>query len=240
MKLILFLILSQSSFAKPLCESTPPQSKSFSDQVVQLAQLANVKKRDSRAYTKEVSCMLSMKFAFHAGSYIQGVNTLEDIGGLYYPKYDLKTSRGPGILNLSRRGAEYVTRDHANKDGISVGEVFVIARPHAVYNSENSFGYQDGFEVRVFDEDVVSSRLSVHKPAYKIENIEEEKELYKQSILSAFKKKDEDASLIEVDPERAEKAYCDCLEVEMEDIKEKVRESAKKEKIPLSCERGMV
>lgn len=245
MKLFLFLILSQSAFAKPLCEPSLTQTKSISDQAVNLAQLVNHQK--SYPYEKEVNCATSINYAYdpqYYGSYGKRALQRGDTPLFVEKALAIPSLQGPGRIYLNKNYAMYVNLEHAQpgQDGgyITLKKDFNRpdrkATPGSTYISPMP---KKDFIFEIVDDDATPAGYATQKAPIAITDKAEIAGYFRYAIIEAIneatKKRKLMGTSFNPDPKRLRAAFCDCMELDDEEIKAKTQSAADEEEIKLNC-----
>lgn len=258
MKFILFFILSQTVFADPLCEPAATQAKaSTEDKLSNLLHLTRansqakeddaVEEKDQRPYTKEVTCMMSLKFAYHVihkdDRYL--LKQHRDAGTTVFPlmPFKLPEFKEPGILFLRRSGGEFVTNDHLeqshreNVRGLAINAWDWTHKKYSTGVASNSVHFipTDGVKIVAVDEDLVEGGFATTKPPIIIEDKEALKAAYRAAILDTFIELRRGQWLNPSPRDRLGKALCDCLKVNDKEVQKQVEKTQEEMKVALTC-----
>lgn len=261
MKLYLFLILSQSVFAAPLCEPSATKAKvSIEDKMSPLLHLTRVnstgspkedkegEEKDKRPFTKEVTCMMSLKFAYHVihrdDQWVSKQH--KESSTVVFPlmPFRLPEFKEPGVLYLRRSGGEFVTRDHLepshnrNVREMAINSVNWTHKkyPTGMVAKSAQFIPRAGVQITVVDEDLMDGGFVTTKPPYIIEDKEALKAAYRAGILDTFKELRNGQWLNPSPKDRLGKALCDCIKVNDKEVQKEVEKIQEEMKVALSCE----
>lgn len=260
MKVLLFLILSQTVFADPLCEPSATQAKSsIHDKMSPLVQLAQSQSdggmdddNDSRAYAKEVNCIMSLAYAYNPFMY-----GTEFIGKKPIAYGSMRVSLviplqpqlgGEGVMNLTKNGAKYINNDlqknQVNKDHVMRLSSRRLKLPESgdVFRVVTSTQFpRNQFNLEVYDEDILDNDfypLDKGQP-HTIQDKELEKSYYLDVIRHGFSLRGHWDEKYKPNSGRVKKALCRCMKVQNKEVRKMVVDTAEEEDIDISsCEIG--